>query len=188
MAKGVYGVEIKKIRKAAREFNRLGYSEIDIKLTGEALARALVNAVDEAREIDAGVVEEFSDHLVDVYNTLVEAEEGSFDEEAESVAGSSVGDEVEGVVGGVQFDQPDPGQKASQVKSESRSEARLFLIRKVEEGKYTSKQLREMLQQLGVKPSTASTYLSDLRSPKYTFDSQKRVAVVDKKTKVVQFK
>ena len=84
MAKEVYGVEVKEIRKAVRDLNKLGFPgvRVDTKLTGNALADAFLKSVDEILKKEGDdVVKDFTDQMVEVYNSLVEAQTESEGEE-----------------------------------------------------------------------------------------------------------
>jgi len=68
----VWGVDLRDVRKAVREWNKSFVKQINTKLTGEALAQALIDAVEATREKDGdGIFDDLSPEFVQTYNSLL---------------------------------------------------------------------------------------------------------------------
>jgi len=95
MAKEVWGVPVKQVRSAARELNKLDLGHrVDVKLTGEALAKEFIDVVDKVLEEEGDeIIKNFSDTIIDTYNGLLQGggylgDDGERVDQVEPVSGT----------------------------------------------------------------------------------------------------
>jgi len=90
----VRGVSLREIRRAVREWNKHFSRQVNTKLTGEALPRSLIEAVEATRKEEGDqIFQDLSKEFVDIYNRLLEG--GGFLDESDSESQGQQGEQIQ---------------------------------------------------------------------------------------------